>query len=417
MASEELGPGLFNPFKAEFSQNPYPTYKALREHSPLFSVPGCQGNDWIVTSFELAQAVLTDQRFQVDDLPQRVRHMASAANVEASVETLCETLSTWLFFVNEPEHGLLRRVLASCFSQDAIRPLRSEVMVIVRDLVQKAIAGGHFDVIEHLARPLPARVAASMFNFGSNDFGELTLLSAQIFGLFTQPLPLCRYQAIDAALRKMSTYLEACFALQRRRPTSALAAAVLKEMDSGGLSAAQAYALCTMIFSVGQDTVQNLIGNAIQALLDHPTHLAAIRHDTATLPAAIREVARFDSPVQLVLRIAAEKLELSGRMIERNERIHVYLGAALRDPAVFPDPDVLTFSRPFRGSLPFGAGIHFCLGFHLAQLEAEAVLEVMAEYLPMLRLENAKACWIRSVYMRGLQVLPVLVTHSTMVST
>lgn len=395
----------FNPFKAEFSQNPYPTYHALREQSPLFSIPGCQGKDWIVTSFEYARSVLTDHRFSVDDLRDRVFKMASIAHEEPSVEALCQTLSTWLFFVNDPAHAGLRRVLAAAFSKEGISSLRGQIAGIVDALVETALRKKRIDAIAEIARPLPAHVAAAILDFKDANFAVVTELSAEIFGLFTQPLSLRRYQAIDAAIRKLNKSIERYLENQRSHPTSNLAIAFLEELDSGQLSLDQVLALGTMIFSVGQDTTQNLIGNAINALVTHPLQQNAVRDNPEWLPAVVREVARYDSPVQLVLRIASEPHVFGGKAINQGERIHVYLGAALRDPAAFRNPDTLDFHRPVQSSLPFGAGIHFCLGYHLALLETEIALESLLHRIPHLRFADEQPRWIRSVHMRGLQAL------------
>ncbi len=411
MATETSTLVDFNPFKAEFSQNLYPTYHALRECNPVFAVLGCQGRDWIVTSFEHARFVLTDSRFIVEDLRERVQKMASSMRAERSVEGLCKTLATWLFFVNEPAHGCLRRVLAPAFSKEGIYSLRVQIAGIVQDLVRPALVKERIDVITDIACLLPARVSAAILDFKQASFSELAALSSEVFGLFTQPLSLRRYQAIDASIRKLNQHIEVYLKAQRIHPTSSVALAIIEEMDSGRLSVDQAVALCNMIFSVGQDTTQNLIGNAVNVLLNHPLHESAVRKNPELLPAMVREVARFDSPVQLVLRIASEEIALGGKTIKEGERVHVYLGAALRDPAAFLNPDEFDFHRPFQSSLPFGAGIHFCLGFHLAQLQTEIALESMMQHLPVLRSTGEPPRWIRSVHIRGLQSLPLLATQ------
>ncbi len=132
-----------------------------------------------------------------------------------------------------------------------------------------------------------------------------------------------------------------------------------------------------LLLVAGNETTTNLIGNAMLALLEHPEMLAAVATEPALASAVIEETLRYDSPVQLTLRRATEDAELSGDKIHRGELLAVLIGSANRDERHFPRADRFELLRPRRDHLAFGFGTHFCLGSHLARLEARVALETL----------------------------------------
>jgi hypothetical protein len=115
----------------------------------------------------------------------------------------------------------------------------------------------------------------------------------------------------------------------------------------------------------------------------------------------------YDNPVQIVWRVATEDLEIGGKQIRRGQVINLLIGAANRDPAQFPDPDRLDFSRLENRHAGFGFGIHFCLGAPLSRLEGEIALNTVLHRLPNLRLEMEALEWQESPTFRGVKALPV----------
>jgi cytochrome P450 len=151
----------------------------------------------------------------------------------------------------------------------------------------------------------------------------------------------------------------------------------------------------------GNETTTNLIGNAAQALLDHPDQRARVQQDPALVPALVEEVLRFDAPVQMVFRTATADVELAGARIPSGATVAVLLGSANRDERRFPDPDVFDVTREPRGHLGFGFGEHFCLGAALARLEARVALEALVPLLASRERADASREWIDSFLVRG----------------
>jgi cytochrome P450 len=152
-------------------------------------------------------------------------------------------------------------------------------------------------------------------------------------------------------------------------------------VDGQALTRQELVAFCYMLLVAGNETTANLVGNTAICLARHPHVLSALRADRTLLPQIVNEVNRYLSPVQILVRITKESVELSGIAIPAGERVYAYLGSANRDEEAFADPDVF---RPRRGEshLGFGHGVHFCLGAQLGRLVTKVAMEALLDRLP-----------------------------------
>ena len=142
-------------------------------------------------------------------------------------------------------------------------------------------------------------------------------------------------------------------------------------------------AIAGLVLAAGFETTVNLLGNGIRMLLDTPEHLDTLRRRPELWPNAVEEILRLDSPVQLTARVALRDVEVAGARIEQGELVVIYLAAANRDPAVFPDPHRFDIERPNAGRhLAFSGGRHFCLGAALARAEGEVGLRTFFDRFP-----------------------------------
>ena len=162
-----------------------------------------------------------------------------------------------------------------------------------------------------------------------------------------------------------------------------------------------------LLLVAGNETTTNLIGNGLLALLQYPDQFAKLRDDPSTIPTAVEELLRFDSPVQTDLRYALADREVNGFPVRRGQNVVLLLGAANRDPEVFENPDRLEVGRREGNHLSFGRGIHHCLGAPLARLEGRIVLEVLLERFSSLRLLTDRPQFRDSIVLRGLRSLPI----------
>jgi len=144
-----------------------------------------------------------------------------------------------------------------------------------------------------------------------------------------------------------------------------------------------------LLVGAGFETTVNLIGNGIVLLLEHPQQLLQLRDNPGLWPAAVEEILRFESPLQMVVRTARCDVEIAGGRIGAGEMIALLLGGANRDPRVFTDPGRFDITRPnARDHLAFGSGIHGCLGAALARIEGAIALRALFERFPNLSLSE-----------------------------
>ena len=155
----------------------------------------------------------------------------------------------------------------------------------------------------------------------------------------------------------------------------------------GTLTDRELAANAALLVGAGFETTVNLIGNGIVVLLQNPEQLARLRDDPDLWPAAVEEILRFDSPVQMTARTAGCDVEIAGRHIAAGDMVALLLGGANRDPHAFPDPNSFDISRPnAREHLAFASGVHACLGAALARIEGATALRALFETFPDLRL-------------------------------
>jgi cytochrome P450 len=174
----------------------------------------------------------------------------------------------------------------------------------------------------------------------------------------------------------------------RRNPGDDLLSELVKiNQDGDRLSDEELRVNTLLLLGAGFETTVNLIGNAVALLLEHRDQLEALQADPSGWPNAVDEVLRYDSPVQVTVRVANRATEVAGEPVPAGRAFVLMLGAANRDPEVFSDPDRFDVTRPdARLHLAFSAGIHYCLGAQLARLEAAIALQTLFERFPDLAL-------------------------------
>jgi cytochrome P450 len=397
----------FNPFSPEFQADPYPIYQILRTEDPIHQIKGFKFNQWFLSRYKDVYAVLNDARFKVDDLPERLADKALHLKQQGDFEPLIQTVSNWLFFLEPPNHTRLRSLVQKTFSTLKVEPLRPRIQAIVEHLIDQ-VEGKQMDVMTELAAPLPAWVSSEMLGIPTGDRATLVEWAYTLFHVFDQPLSLQDYQHINQVALQFKEYFGKLITDFRKNPQDNLISKLIQLCDQEGkLSEAELLGFLSMLFSVGQETTENLIGNGIFALLNHPEALESVKQNPHLMESALEELLRYDSPVQMISRTAIEPVEMDGKTIQKGDKVNLLLGAANRDPEKFPEPDRLNWNRQESSRLPFGSGIHYCLGAELARVQGQVALNTLIQRLPQLQLNPEKAERRKNIVLRGFKVLSV----------
>ena len=389
----------YNPFLPEVREDPYPQYQALREADPVHRSPFL--NMWVLTRYEDVALVLRDQRFSAD------RTKWEGFQALEGFQPVRSLLS-----LDPPDHTRLRTLVTKAFTPRVVEQLRSQAQVIVDEALDRAASHGEMELIEDLAYPLPVAVIAGMLGVPRDDRPRFREWSrVLVSSLDPVALPDSdQITAVRAAEDALFEYLSGVVAERRREPRDDVISALIAVEERGDvLNERELLVMLNLLLVAGHETTVNLIGNGMLALLRNPEQLALLRRRPELLESAVEELLRFDSPVQLTGRIAAEACEVGGQQIGRGKLVLTLLGAANRDPQQFPDPDRLDLTRSPNQHFSFGRGIHFCLGAPLARLEGRIAISSLVSRFAELR-QVGEAVRSQTITLRGLTRLPLAVT-------
>jgi cytochrome P450 len=217
---------------------------------------------------------------------------------------------------------------------------------------------------------------------------------------------------IYEASNVIDDYFKELLALKRARPADDMLTDLIHVEEAGEtLSEPELLATITLLFVAGYETTTNLIGNGLRALLLHPDQFRCLREDRSLLKTAVEEMLRYDSPVQLTGRaVLVDGASVAGRPVAKGDQLITLLGAANRDPRVYPDPDTFDVGRSGPAPLSFSAGIHYCLGASLARTEGQIVFGSLLDHYQDIEpgwSDHTQLRYRDNVVLRGLETLPV----------
>ncbi|URM93750.1 cytochrome P450 [Actinomadura madurae] len=387
-------------FSRTFSEDPYTVYAELRESGPVHPIdfpPGATA--FLVVDHEHGRAALNDPRLSKDGA-----HSAVPVNGEMF-------FGGTMLAMDPPDHTRMRGLVAKAFTARRVERLRPRVEEIAGALLDGIAARGEADLIEDLAVPLPIQVICEMLGVPASDRGRFREWTA----VLTVPALTAEARAHRREVARAFTgYLREVIAERRARPEDDLVSALIAARDGdAALTEAEMVNSIGLLLIAGHETTVNLIGNGVLALLRAPGQLDLLRRRPELLPSAVEELLRFDGPLEWASqRIALEDMEIAGTPIPKGAWVHVSLGAADRDPAVFEAPDRLDVTRAPKRHVAFGHGIHFCLGAPLARLEGRIAIGGLLDRFPGLALAVPPADLRHhrtGSIVRGLVSLPVRV--------
>jgi cytochrome P450 len=378
-----------------FVADPYPTLAMLRSRGPV------QWHErtgrWLTFSHAAANAVLRERglgRIWSDRSPADRFEPFNLLHRHQMMEN------------EPPEHGRLRRLVASAFSRGHVERLRPRVAALANALLDGVDPDG-FDLVEDYAEPLPVSVIAELLGIPTSDRPLLRPWSQAIVKMYEhQPSATTTEAAIEAS-RDFAAYVRALVRERRSAPREDLITDLVAAQDGPArLSEDEVVASAILLLNAGHEASVNGFGNGAVALLDRPLVLAQLAVEPSGTALAVEEMLRFDAPLQLFERTAVADVVVADVTIRAGERAVALLGAANRDPAVFPAADDFVLGREPNSHLGFGAGLHFCLGAPLARMELAITWQVLLARMPRL-VATAEPVRRPGFVLRGFASVPV----------
>jgi pimeloyl-[acyl-carrier protein] synthase len=396
-------------FSAGLLENPYPLYAMLRGSTPVFQVPvpvDVGAGVFLLTRYAEVQPALRDTRLSAD----RRKSDAVRLNAARLPRSLLgeESVFRSMLVMDPPDHTRVRGLVNKAFTPRRVAALRPRVVAIADELLAEPARAQRMELMTDLAAPLPAIVIAELLGVPAADHPKFRRWAADIISAGSEIAAGGDTARSESAFAELADYLKEIIRARRREPRDdMITGLVAAQEDRDALSDVELVATAVLLLLAGHETTTNLIGNGTLALLQHPDQLARLRAEPDLLRSAIEEMLRFDSPVQGTARAATEDVEYGGVAIPKGALVACAIGAANRDPAVFPEPDRFDVGRRENHHLSFGFGAHFCLGAPLARLEGEIAFRSLLGRFPKLALAGTPIAHRPNPILRGLQSLEV----------
>ncbi|MHC1563326.1 cytochrome P450 [Actinomycetospora sp. C-140] len=378
-----------------------PTYAQLRAEEPLARIRMPYGEEgWLATRYDDVRTVLSDPRFS--------RAAVVGADVPRAIPERVERGDT-ITSIDPPEHGRVRRLVASAFTARRAEALRPRVREIAEELVDGMLAGGApANLVEAVAMPLPVVVICELLGVPLED--RPLFRAGADAALSTSKVPA---EERRQAMRDLQTYIASLVADRRSRPEGpgddVLGTLVAARDDDGDrLSEAELVMLGVAILVAGHETTMNMTSDMVLTLLSDRSRWESLVADPERVPAAVEEMLRI-TPLGRnagMPRIATEDVELTGGTVRAGDAVLVSTVAANRDPEVFDRPEDLDLDREPGSHVAFGFGPHHCLGASLARMELQTAITTLVTRVPTLDLAG-DVTWRATALVRGPAELPV----------
>jgi cytochrome P450 len=379
--------------------SPYPHYAELRRNAPVSQVE--PGNMWVASRYEDVMTV-----FKNPQLYSSEGFRAAFLKPWLTYNPLAESLP----FMDPPKHTRLRALVNKAFTPAMLEHLEPMLRALSEQLVTDMLARGSVDFVEAFALPISAASICDLLGLDPTLRHNFKRWAEDMADIGTvAPDDVQRQEQIRATVRDMESHLSEVLEARRREPREDMVSDLLRaQVDGEALSTQDLMAFFFVLLAAGLETTIHLMSHSVRVMMAQPEVAARVRADRSLLPRFIEETLRYEPPAHSVLRITTADTTLGGVALPRGSMVLVLIGSAAHDESRYPDPERFDLDRPGPQNLPFGHGIHFCLGAPLARLETRIALDVL---LSRSRLSpgDEPLQWNYTLTVRGPKVLPVKV--------
>ena len=386
----------------DYIDNPYKTYNSMRSHKPILFSQTTRLH-W-VTKMEFAQEMLRDKRFSVDDRKYPIAEKRRKEFKKAGREIMLEQFENpSMLKLDPPDHSRIRKLVQYGFTNRYITSLEPEIKKIIEDCLDKVHNQDSFDLIEDLAKPLPAIVIAKMMGLPNEDLDQFQAWSEDLLvgvgGIGTSKEDIKKSgDAYEALIR----YFEEIILSRKTSPGDDFIGKLIQAEESGDkLNIKEMYGTCLLLLIAGHETTTRLIGNGMFTLFNHQDQMSILKNNYELIPNAIEEMLRYEPPVHATVRFAENEMIYDGKTYKRGTPFAVSIAGANRDPEANKNPNEFDITREDIKHISFGYGPHMCIGASLARIESRIAFECLFERFKNLELEEKSPVWGRNLIFRG----------------
>jgi cytochrome P450 len=385
----------YDPYDWAVHEDPYPFYRALREHAPVYH--NAERGFWALSRHDDVLAAFRD--------PERY------SNTEGvSVDPVIDAQAVMSFLAMDPPlHTRVRSLVSRGFTPRRASDLEPAIRNLANHYIDRFIEQGACDFVDDFAGRLPMDVVSELLGVPAADRRTLRTW-ADLVVERAEGSPEVPPEGMAAAAQLLGYFNQ--YVAERRENrgkrvddlTEALMAA---ELDGERLHDRDIVAFLFLMIIAGNETTTKLLANSLYWAWRNPDQRKLVREDPSLIAAWAEETLRFDPSSQLIARTTTCDVEVRGVTIPKGSRVALLIGAANRDERVFERPDEYDIRRNTSASLAFGQGTHFCLGASLARLEARVALEEVQRRLPDWGIREEGLVRIHSSNVRGFAKMPI----------
>jgi pimeloyl-[acyl-carrier protein] synthase len=384
---------------ATYIVDPYTYYQQLRSTDPVHWNSALRF--WTLTRHEDASAALLHP-----SLSSR-RSELGLAGSPLVARSVYQTVSNWMLRLDPPAHTRLRTSANHAMDANLRQGMQRRIRHTVDGLLDAVVPAREAELISQLAAPLALSGIADLIGISPRDQHQFQNWSDEVAAAVEGEPNTVLMARAQGSITEARGYLSRVLQERRRQSEKDLMSGLLQvTTPEEQLNDEEIIGICMLLLLAGHDTATHLLANGVYALLRNPEQLYALKVQPQLLGSAVEECLRYDSPLQGLLRVATEDLELGGKHIRRGQSVLVWLSAADRDPAQFVAPDRFDIARKNNRHLAFGHGIHRCLGAWLASLMATTLIEGLLERVPALSLAGGGE-WHGNILFRSQSALRI----------
>jgi cytochrome P450 len=385
----------WDPFAIELKRDPYPTFKRLREESPLYY--NDKHDFYAVSRYHDVKEALGNKDTFSSARGAVLEFIKSNAPIPSGV----------FIFEDPPLHTIHRGLLTRVFTPKKMSALEPLVREYCANALDPLVGGDRFDFVADLGAQMPMRVIGMLLGIPEDD--QQAVRARANAALRTEPGKPQNYGADHSFTGEgFEEYLD----WRAEHPSNDLMTELLvaEFVDEKGvtrrLTREEVLVFVNVLASAGNETTNRLIGWTGKVLADHPEQRRQLRENRGLIPQAIEELLRFEPPAPHIARYVTRDTEFQGRNVPAGSAIILLTGAANRDENTFANGESFDINRERVPHLTFGYGVHACLGNALARIEGRIALDEVLNRFPEWDVDLDNAHLSPTSTVRGWETLP-----------